>query len=123
MASTSASTANLRAKRWLFYIDNALPEVSQHLLNVGQQFGFIKFGFRQGKIEGLLLLHDRKRIGQVRQYIKNGAKVMTMTLSIQVHSMQLDILDNATESGNVSLSNMHDADSGFGAEIEFAKAY
>ena len=48
---------------------------------------------------------------------------MAMTLSIQAHSMQLDILDNATESGNVSLLNMHDAISAFNAEIEFAKDF
>ena len=46
---------------------------------------------------------------------------MAMTLSIQAHSMQLDVLDDVTESGNVSLLNMHDAT--FDAEIEFAKDF
>ena len=36
---------------------------------------------------------------------------MAMTLSIQAHSMQLDVLDDVTESGNVPLLNMHDANS------------
>ena len=58
-----------------------------------------------------------------RQYIKNGAKVMAMTLSIQAHSMQLDILDDDTESGNVSLLNMHDANSAFDAKIQFANDF
>ena len=64
-----------------FFIEQAFPEVSPHLINVGEQFGYIEFGFRNDNME----LNDRKRIGQVKEMVLNEASDMAMTFQIKAY--------------------------------------
>ena len=64
-----------------FFIEQALPEVSLHLINASEHFGYIKFGFRNDNME----LNDRKRIGQVKEMVLNEASDMAMTFQIKAY--------------------------------------